>query len=150
VRIVRDCDGVIAVIDLVRGIISTEEFGERRLKIIRKALAEQLSPFIRALELSIRNSKKKNKKFPLFLLFTKSDIHQLSRQELSELFKEVFAITLAQLERLNLKVIVRIHTVQSMGFGNNSPNSELLEKSTSGYGGMLADLYFWQNKLRSK
>lgn len=137
-------EGAIIVVDVVRREMTTEEFARDDRKHIRNALAEQVVPLARGIQLSIMKGNKRNKVFPLFLVFTKRDIHQISRARLDQIVKEVFAILLANLEE---HVKVRVHSVQNIGFGID-PDSVLdMEGQTEGIGFFLADLYFWINQM---
>lgn len=137
-------EGAIVVVDVVRGEMTHEEFTRDPRKHIRRALAEQVVPLARGIQLSIMKGNKRNKVFPLFLVFTKRDIHQLSRDTLEQIVNEVFAILLANLEE---HVKVRIHSVQNIGFGVDPESVLDMEGQTEGIGFFLADLYHWINQM---
>jgi hypothetical protein len=137
-------EGAIIVVDVVRQEMTTDEFTQEARRHIRRALAEQVVPLARGIQLSIMKGSKRNKVFPLFLVFTKRDIHQLSRAELEKIVKEVFAILLANLEA---HVKVRVHSVQNIGFGVDPESVLEMEGQTEGIGFFLADLYFWINQM---
>ncbi len=138
--VVERCDGIVAIVDLVRR--HTREnfvFGRDQ---IRKALAEQVLPLIRGIELAIERGNYENRVFPLFLVFTKKDVHCQSREVLDAMVREIFAIMLARLED---KVKLRIHAVTNMGFGEDTDS--LLNKDSEGIGMILADLHHWVEKM---
>jgi len=137
-------EGAIIVVDVVRREMTTEEFTRHAVKYIRDALAEQVVPLARGIQLSIMKGNRRNKVFPLFLVFTKRDIHQLTRARLEQIFREVFAIPLANLEN---HVKVRIHSVQNIGFGVDPDSIIDMEGQSEGIGFFLADLYFWINQM---
>jgi hypothetical protein len=143
-QILKDGEGAIVVVDVVRREITSDAFSQDRIKHIRNALAEQVAPIAKGIQLSIIEGNKKNKVFPLFLVFTKHDIHQLSRFELERIIKEAFAIQIAGFEEY---VKIRIHSVQNMGFGVDPESIIDLERRTEGIGLFLADLYFWINEM---
>lgn len=93
VKIIDQCDAAIAIIDLVRHRVGGQV--RNRREMIKQALAEQVIPLIRGIELSVRHRNTVNRVFPLFLVFTKRDEHQLSREKLYEMVDEVFAIMMA-------------------------------------------------------
>ncbi len=133
-------DGAIVVVDIVRREMSPEQFAFDRNNIIRRALAEQVVPLVRGIQLSLLRGNRRNKIFPLFLVFPKRDIHQLSRQQLKTIINEVFALLLANLDE---RVVIRIHSVQNLGFGVDTESYLALERKTEGIGLFIADVCFW-------
>lgn len=109
-----------------------------RVGHVREALSRQLVPLTRAIELSVRRGEGRTRTFPLFLVFTKRDVHQFSRSELWRIVQEVFAIQLARLEH---RVRLRIHAVQSIGFGVDLESLLRLEARSEGIGLFLADVH---------
>lgn len=146
INALQNGEGVIVIVDVARRILSGEEFERERVKHIRAALAEQVVPLVKGIQLTITKRKLTNKVFPLFLVFTKRDIHQLSREQLDAIVKDVFAILIAGLER---QIEIRIHSVQSMGFevDVDSTDELRLESQSAGLGLFLADLYFWIREM---
>lgn len=143
-EVLEEGEGAIIIVDVVRREMTTEEFTRDTVRYIRSALAEQVMPLARGIQLSILKRSRRNKVFPLFLVFTKRDIHQLSCDRLEQIVKEVFAILLANLEE---HVKVRIHSVQNIGFGIDPESVLEMEGQTEGVGFFLADLYFWINQM---
>lgn len=132
-------DGAIIVVDVVRQEMTREQFASDKKKYIRMALAEQVVPLVRGIQLSLMRGKKEGR-FPLFLVFTKRDIHGLSRRELESIVREVFAILLANLDR---RVVLRIHSVQNIGFEVDVDAFLEMETKTEGVGLFLADVNMW-------
>ena len=80
-NLLRASDGLIVVMDLARRILTREEFqalpDQQRKEHILQALAEQVLPLCRGLEMAMRvNSNMEGK--PVIFAYTKSDIHGLS------------------------------------------------------------------------
>lgn len=143
-KVLNACQGAIAVIDIVRKNITAEEFKQDRKELIRQNLAEQVIPLLRGVELALRNRKNSKQIFPLFLIFTKRDVHQLDRQELTEIVWEIFPILLA---RYKNQIWVRIHSVQNIGFGQNMDPDAYLQSHSQGLGMFLADLNYSFKKV---
>lgn len=135
IQVIRDGNGSVVVIDIVRNNLTSLEYQKDREKYIRQAFAEQLVPLARGLELALRNQSDPKEKYPLFLVFPKRDIHGLNSQELNNLAHRMFAMTFARLEE---KVSIHIHSVQNMGFEEDE-NGDL--KFSKGLGQFLADIY---------
>ncbi len=135
IQVVRDGNGSVMVVDLVRGNLTAEKYQQDRDKYIRAAFGEQLVPLARGLELALRNQRDPKSRYPLFLVFPKRDIHGLNSKELNDLAQRMFAMTFARLEE---KVSIHIHSVQNMGFEQDE-NGDL--KFSRGLGQFLADVY---------
>lgn len=143
-QILDNGEGAIVVVDVVRRDMGPDEFRQNRVAYVREALAEQVVPLVRGIQLSIMKGNKQNKVFPLFLVFTKRDVHQYSRSELDQVVKEVFAILLAGLED---HIEVRIHSVQNVGLGVDPESILDLETQSEGIGLFLADLSYWVRQM---
>lgn len=141
-QVVQNADGLTVVVDVVRRIEDPEEFDRAAEKHIRHAFAEQVEPLARGIELAISRKRRRNrnKAFPVFLVFTKRDIHGMGRARLKELTDVIFALMLARLRESNVQI--RIHSVQNMGFKKSS-ESDLLHLDSVGVGLYLADLFYW-------
>lgn len=138
-QVLEGGDGAIVVVDVVRQEMTAEQFTADRKRYIRLALAEQVVPLVRGIQLSLLRGKQEGR-FPLFLVFTKRDIHGLSRHELEAIVREVFAILLANLDK---RVMLRIHSVQNIGFGVDPDSFLEMELKSEGVGLFLADVNFW-------
>lgn len=135
IQVVRDGNGVVVVVDLVRDNLTAQQYQQNREKYIREAFGEQLVPLARGLELALRNQRDPNSRYPLFLVFPKRDIHGLNSQELNDLAQRMFAMTFARLEE---KVSIHIHSIQNMGFEKDENGDPTVSK---GLGLFLADVY---------
>ena len=142
--VLDDAEGAIVVVDVVRQVTDPDVFMQDRVGHVREALAEQVVPLVRGIQLSTLHGSKRNKVFPLFLVFTKRDIHQYARAELERVVREVFAILLAGLDG---HVRIRVHSVQNIGFGVDPDSLLQLELESEGIGLFLADLYFWIRQM---
>jgi len=113
-RMVLDSDGVIVIVDLVgRRPLTPQQFEEQKNVLILNALSEQVSPLSAGIELLLTHRKKiKNK--PFFFVFTKSDVHRLSMEEISKYFDSVMAISLRRLEKAG--VVIKKYAVSSLGW----------------------------------
>ncbi len=135
IQVVRDGDGCVMIIDLVRVNLTAEQYKKDRARYIREALGEQLVPLARGLELALRNQRDPKRRYPLFLVFPKRDIHGLNSQDLTDLFQRMFAMTIARLEE---KISIHVHSIQNMGFEEDE-NGDL--KFSRGLGQFLASVY---------
>lgn len=135
IQVVQEGDGSVMVIDLVRENLTALDYLKNRDQYIRQAFGEQLVPLARGIELALRNQRSSKKKYPLFLIFPKRDIHGLDSQELYKLAHRMFAMTFARLEE---KVSIHIHSIQNMGFEADENGDLTLSR---GVGLFLADLY---------
>ncbi|WP_069790876.1 hypothetical protein A5482_015725 (plasmid) [Cyanobacterium sp. IPPAS B-1200] len=135
IQVVRDGNGAVMVIDLVRKNCTAEQYRQNRDKYVREAFGEQLVPLARGLELALRNQRDPDSRYPLFLVFPKRDIHRLNSQELNDLAQRMFAMTFARLEE---KVSIHIHSIQNMGFEKDEKGDLTFSK---GLGLFLADIY---------
>ena len=144
--VVRNADGLTVIVDIVRGIQSQEEFAREAEAHIRHAFAEQVEPLARGIELAISRQRRRSRRgaFPVFLVFTKRDIHGLGRERLEEMTDVIFALMLARLRRSNVQI--RIHSVQSMGFKQAGESDTLLNSDSVGIGLYLADLFYWMKQ----
>jgi hypothetical protein len=135
IQVVRDGDGSVVIIDIVRENLTVDQYRKERTKYIRQAFVEQLVPVARGIELALMNQRKRNKRYPLFLVFPKRDIHGLNAKELNELAQRMFAMTFARLED---KVSIHIHSIQNMGFEKDKNGNPTVSR---GLGQFLADVY---------
>lgn len=135
IQVVRDGDGCSMVVDLVRQNLTAEQYKKDRDKYIREAFAEQLVPLARGLELALRNQRDPKRRYPVFLVFPKRDIHGLNSREISDLASRMFAMTFASLEA---KVSIHIHSVQNMGFQKDKNGDKTFSR---GLGLFLASVY---------
>lgn len=120
--------GCIVIIDLVRDAkITPDEFKKHRDEYIRKAFAEQISPLAKGVELFLRG--RRIWSAPLFFVFTKSDVHNLSREEIRRYLNKIMAMSLARLEQKN--VWIRIHSVSSVGWGGQKSKNAVLNRLES-------------------
>ena len=135
IQVVRDGNGSVMVIDLVRENLTAEEYQTNRERYIRQAFAEQLVPLARGIELALRNQRDLDNRYPLFLIFPKRDIHGLNSYQLNDLALRMFAMTFARLEE---KVSIHIHSIQNMGFEQDENGDPIVSR---GLGQFLADVY---------
>lgn len=135
IQVVRDGNGSVMVIDLVRQNLTAEQYQKNREQYIRQAFGEQLVPLARGIELALRNQRDPNNRYPLFLIFPKRDIHGLNSQQLYDLTHRMFAMTFARLEE---KVSIHIHSIQNMGFEQDEQGDPTV---SVGIGQFLADVY---------
>lgn len=140
IEILHGCDGCVAVIDMVRNETITDN---NREQVFRLALAEQVVPIIRGIELAILQRNTENRLFPLFLVFPKADLHRLSRRDLYEMMEDVLALLLA---RLRDKVQLRIHTIVNLGFAQSDRDDSYFGDQ-EGVGFFLADLVAFTRKF---
>ena len=143
-QILDSGEGAIIAVDIVRQVTDPEVFKKNRVAYVRQALAEQVVPLVRGIQLSALQRDKTSAVFPLFLVFTKRDIHQYPRAELEQVVREVFAILLAGLDDY---VRIRVHCVQNIGFGVDPESILQLEVASEGIGFFLADLYYWLRQM---
>lgn len=131
-------DGIIVVIDIVREINDKKIFCKDIERNVRLAFSEQISPLARGIELTLRNNPNMHAK-PIFFIFPKSDIHNLSKEEIAYYLERIMAITLARLE--NRGVNIKVHTVSSLGWGGfDSKNERLKVLESLGFVDFLSDL----------
>ena len=135
IQVVRDGNGSVMVIDLVRENLTAEEYQTNRERYIRQAFAEQLVPLARGIELALQNQRDLDNRYPLFLIFPKRDIHGLNSYQLNDLALSMFAMTFARLEE---KVSIHIHSIQNMGFEQDENGDPIVSR---GLGQFLADVY---------
>lgn len=135
IQVVKNGDGAVMVMDLVRQNLTAAEYQKHREHYIHQAFAEQLVPLARGIELAFRNQRDFKIRYPLFLVFPKRDIHGLSSNELNNLVNRMFAMTFARLEE---KVSIHIHSIQNMGFEKDEHNDPTISR---GLGQFLADIY---------
>ncbi|MEM3563805.1 MAG: hypothetical protein QXR19_11280 [Candidatus Jordarchaeaceae archaeon] len=114
-QMILNSKGIIIIVDLVgRTPTTPQEFEIGRDKRILNALSEQVSPLATGIELLLSSGKDISKK-PFFFVFTKSDIHRLTTEQVSEHFDKVMAIPMSRLIRQG--VIIKKYAVSSVGWG---------------------------------
>ncbi len=132
----KKSDGIIAIIDLV-GNVTAEKFRENKEEYILNAFSKQIVPLAKGIELVLEVANLQGK--PIFFIFTKSDVHRLSVNEISKYFDRIMAITLARLESMG--VIIRKYTVCSLGWGySNKSEDRLKNLEAQGFIEMIADI----------
>ena len=136
INLYRKSDGFIVIVDLVRDITDPEEFRRNKDRYIFNAFSEQISPLASGIELLIEYANVKGK--PIFFVFTKSDVHNLSVDELSKYFDRIMAITIARLE--NRGVIIRKYATSAVGWGSGSNEDMLRALEVRGFGDILRDI----------
>ena len=119
----KGADGIIAIIDLV-GNATTEDFRKNKTKFILNALSRQVIPIIKGIQLvsEVTNLRKK----PVFFVFTKSDIHGLSTDEISKYFDKIMEKTLKKLK--DKGAIIKKYTVCSLGWGKGNTCEDRLKR----------------------
>jgi GTPase SAR1 family protein len=130
----RQSDGLIVIIDLVRDVDATQFNGNREF-YVRKAFAEQISPLTMGIEIA---AEKWHKKKPVFFVFTKSDVHNLSLDELNFYLQRIMASTLARLDQLG--VSIRVHSVSSYGWTKRGQTVKLGDLEAAGFKDLLHDI----------
>lgn len=147
---VTKADGLIAVVDLARRIRTGAEFlalsPEERDEHLRAALAEQVIPLCRGIEVALQmNSSMRGK--PIFFVFTKADIHGLSVEQVQVLVRTAYSILY---NRLRLQgVECREHCVAYAGSTRQKDGS--LSYTIEGVEELLADMaLFFAGSPREK
>lgn len=137
----QNSQGLIVIVDVVRGEVGN--FQEDPEGYALSAMSEQLVPLASALDMTIKkgvsmaNSPSIEGK-PIFIVFTKSDIHQMSAQELFEQFNQLAAITVQRLESNNCELIPHVTSAIGWGEGKDGDGPEDLE--ASGFTDLLVDM----------
>lgn len=132
----RKVDGLLVVIDIVRDKKSYEEFVKDKDKNIRRAFAEQVLPLARVVETAIEHKQVKGK--PIFFIFTKSDIHRCSLDELNEYLRRILAMTLVRLR--NRGAIIKVHATSAIGWGMDAREEQLRKLGERGFLNVLSDI----------
>jgi hypothetical protein len=135
----RSSDGLIVVVDLVRG-ASRSAFRANPESQILDALSEQVVPLAKGLELLLDANRSVAAK-PIFLVFTKSDIHQLSIEEISEYFDRLMAIPLRRLEQKGCEISK--YTTSAVGWADTEDETDALENlEGQGFSDILTEMAF--------
>ncbi|MBS7281132.1 MAG: hypothetical protein KIH09_15055 [Candidatus Freyarchaeota archaeon] len=134
-QMILNSKGIIIIVDLVgRTPTTPEEFEAERNKRILNALSEQVSPLATGIELLLSGGKDILKK-PFFFVFTKSDIHRLTTEQISEYFDKAMAIPMSRLK--GKKVTIKKYAVSSVGWG---PGEALDKLHAQGFIELIMDI----------
>ena len=109
-RLLRRVHGLIAIVDITRHLSDTSS----KKKAVLKALGQQAVPLLRAFQYALGHSRSRK---PLFLVFTKKDIHGMEGEELEGLVRYAYAPILAILKKKG--VIIRCYAVTSVGWSRD-------------------------------
>lgn len=108
-----DADGLVVVVDLVRG-ADPVTFESEREDRIRAAIGEQVVPLAKCLEIALEQHDLGGK--PIYIVFTKGDIHGLEGYEIDD-FGRAMSIVLGRLERHGCEI--ETHSVSAVGWADD-------------------------------
>lgn len=129
-EVYSDSDGLIVIVDLVRE-KSKKEFKSNKEKYVIEALEEQVAPLATGIINILETSNLEGK--PVFFVFTKADIHEMSIEEISKYFDRYMAILLRHLE--DKGVIIKKYAVASLGW-----NPQEIRHMPQGFLDLIFDL----------
>ena len=120
-QLLSDCDGFIFVVDLMRS-STPAQFAADPRKQIWSAYSDQVKPIMTGILLAARHNASLQHK-PMFFVFSKPDLHGLSKERLEEDFRRAMAIPLGALRALDVRT--RLYSVQCAGWNMDTNLAEL-------------------------